>query len=199
MEPIDTRTITLRERVIGGRVLGAQLRDHILADLAAAPVDALVAVDFASVQTLDFSAADELLSGLIMRVVSGELGSKRFFLVGLTDAVRESIAAVLDLRKRQCLEVRDDGAVAVLGPFSPPHRETFDYVTESGEVTVGDVARRFWPEPNMTAAANRLNALADSGLVHRALQPGGRRGTRLAYRSVLPRRSGLRFKDAASP
>jgi len=129
--------------------------------------------------------ADEVIGGLVGRVLSGDLGTRRFVLTGLGESARESIEAVMKLRKRHCLEVLADGRVNVLGPISSAHEETLEFVTERGEVAVTDVAGRFWAEPNMTAATNRLNTLAGLGLVLRRLERGGPRGNRYVYASIM--------------
>lgn len=173
------------DKVISGRPRGSEVRKEILAVLEGMPVDGVLEINFRSVETLDVSAADEIIAGLIARVLSGEMGLRRFYTSCLNESVRETITAVLHLRKRNCLEHRDDGGVTALGPINPRHRETLEYVSGKGEVTVGDVARRFWDEPNLTAATNRLNSLAHAGLILRYQEGGGRRGSRYVYRPFL--------------
>lgn len=170
--------------VTGGRVQGGKLRDAALAEIQTCPPDSVLRIDFSAVQTLDFSAADEFVGGLVGRVIGGDLGTRRFVLTGLSDSVRESIAAVLALRKRNCLALRSDGRLDVLGPISDVHEETLQFVAARGEVAVADVAARFWKQPNMTAATNRLNTLARAGLVFRRLERGGPRGNRYAYIAI---------------
>jgi len=169
----------------GGRDRGRELRSAIVTEMQACPPDGVLLIDFAAVQTLDFSAADEVVGGLVGRVLSGDLGTRRFVLTGLGESARESIEAVLKLRKRHCLEVGADGRVQVLGAISSAHEETLEFVAERGEVAVADVAERFWPEPNMTAATNRLNTLAGLGLVVRRLERGGPRGNRYVYTALV--------------
>lgn len=194
--PSDETNVKLRVWAVpqsfettGGRARGQQLRGEILAQLQEVAPDGVLLIDFSTVQTLDFSAADEVVGGLVGRVIAGELGTRRFVLTGLSDAVRESIDAVLQLRKRQCLELQADGRGRAIGPISPAHEETLQFVMERGEVAVVDVATRFWAEPRMTAATNRLNTLADSGLVVRRVERGGPRGNRYVYRAIVSRKS----------
>src|SRR5262245_20152475 len=118
----------------GGRDSGRELRSAIVDVLQAAPPDSVLLVDFSVVELLDFSAADEVVGGLIARVNSGDLGMRRFVLTGLRESARESIEAVLLLRKRQCLELRTDRRIGVLGPISSAHEETLQFVIERGEV-----------------------------------------------------------------
>lgn len=178
----------------GGRDRGRELRAAIVDALQAVPPDAVLMTDFSAIQTLDFSAADEVVGGLIARVNSGDLGTKRFVLCGLGESARESIEAVLKLRKRQCLELQSDGLVQVLGPISSAHEETLQFVIERGDVAVADVAEKFWADPNMTAATNRLNTLADMGLVVRRLERGGPRGNRYVYSAIAGGRRGSESK-----
>jgi predicted transcriptional regulator len=171
--------------VTGGREKGRQLRKVILSDLEACPPDTTLLVDLGAIRTLDFSAADEVVGGLIGRVLSGEMGTRRFALTGLGESARDSIAAVLELRKRQCLEVLSDGHVNVLGPLNPVHKETLQFVVKRGEVSVADVADHFRSDLSMPAATNRLNTLADAGLVVRRAERGGPRGNRFVYAAVV--------------
>ena len=185
---MNRASYTIHNKVVSGRPNGLQLRNAVIEVLQSAPPDAILDLDFGPVETLDFSAADELVAGLVARVNSGELGSRRFCLLGLGEPVRESIDAVLELKKRVCLEIVPAGTPRVLGRISAPHRETLEYVLARGVVTAPEVAAHFWPEPNMTAATNRLNTLADSGLIVRRLSPGGPKGTRLVFESIVAAR-----------
>ena len=173
------------ERILGGRPKGHNVRQQILDALEEASPDAVLQINFSRVEMLDFSAADELLAGLLARTISGELGNRRFYLANVSEGVREGIAAVLKLRKRACLELTDSGDVRVLGHLSAPHKETLHFAIERGSVTAADVAERFWEKPNMTAATNRLNALVSAGLVLRDVEQGGPRGARHRYLSFI--------------
>ncbi len=172
-------------KVTGGRAKGSQLREAILAELLNRPPDTTLLLDFDAVGTLDFSAADEVIDRLIDRVLSREMGTRRFALTGLGESARDSIAAVLELRKRQCLELLGDGRVCVLGPLSRVHEETLQFVVARGEVAVTDVAEHFGSTLRMPAATNRLNTLADAGLVVRRAERGGPRGNRFVYTAVV--------------
>jgi hypothetical protein len=172
--------------VTGGRDKGRLLREAILAELHACPPDTTLLLDLSAIRTLDFSAADEVVGGLVGRILSGELETRRFALTGLGESSRDSIVAVLELRKRQCVELQDDGRVRVLGPLSPVHEETLQFVASRGEVAVADVAEHFGSNLRMPAATNRLNTLADAGLVVRRADRGGPRGNRFVYAAIVP-------------
>jgi hypothetical protein len=180
-----TNEYKVQGRVLGGRPDGQRVRESILEALRTAMPDAVIRIDLADVQTLDFSAADEILSPLIARVVSGELGTRRFYLAGVTEGVREGLTAVLTLRKRVCLELGGDDRVRVLGPLSAPHEATLRFAIARGSVTAADVASEFWKEPKLTAATNRLNTLVSAGLLLRDIEQSGPRGARNAYRTFI--------------
>ena len=74
----------------GGRDRGRDLRGAIVTALQACPPDGVLLVDFSAVQTLDFSAADEVVGGLVGRVISGDLGTRRFVLIGLRESARRA-------------------------------------------------------------------------------------------------------------
>lgn len=180
-----TNEYKIQGPVLGGRPNGQRVREAILEVLRTATPDAVLRIDLSSVQTLDFSAADEVLSPLLARVVSGELGTRRFYLAGVSEGVREGLVAVLTLRKRVCLELGPNDQVRVLGPLSAPHEETLRFAVARGSVTAADVAAQFWKDPKLTAATNRLNTLVSAGLLLRDIEQAGPRGARNAYRAFI--------------
>src|SRR3712207_2199015 len=93
--------------ILNGRAAGATLRQQILQFIHQQGWERLYYVDFANVEFLDFSCADELVRGLLDDLVAREGGTRNVVLRGTSQPVRENIAAVLELRKSVCLS--DDG------------------------------------------------------------------------------------------
>ncbi|MDH4037535.1 MAG: hypothetical protein OEX18_12200 [Candidatus Krumholzibacteria bacterium] len=157
----------------------------MLAALVSRTPDEVMVIDFQEIEFLDFSAADEFLTVLVRRVISGELGTRRFVLTNLSDAVRENVQAVLALRGLHCLERRADGSVTVLGRISPPLAQTLDHINRMGRTTSNEVAKMLG-DIELNAAANRLKTLADAGLVVEDPTTSGGRGARRIFYSVMP-------------
>lgn len=175
-------SIPERGSPIGGREPGRALLTQVLGVLRETEADTTLDIDFRAVRIMDFSAVDEFLVNLLRRVSSGELGNKRVVLSGLSPEVKESVNAVLQMRKLRCLEWEGEHQLNLLGDLSPPLRATLDYVIEHGTTTVGEIVRFFKIKP--TAAANRLSTLAQSGLLVREPDHSGRKGRQYIYRSA---------------
>jgi anti-anti-sigma regulatory factor len=186
-QPRKTVQYEVKEQVIGGRDQGRAERSAVLDAIEASGPDAVIKISFKQVEVLDFSAADELIAVLVRRVVSGELGGRRFVLTNMTEPVRESVTAVLSLRGMLCFEMREDLSWRVLGTISQPLLETLQFVNEAGRVTSKELTDRLstaqkFIEPS--AAANRLKSLAEAGLIVEDPTTSGGRGVRRAYYSI---------------
>jgi hypothetical protein len=151
-------------RLLNGRAAGTALRREILQHMQQGGWERICYLDFSAVEFLDFSCADELIRGLLEDLLAREGGARRIVLRGVSSAVRENIAAVLELRKAVCLV--ENGSVQPLGPLSDPLRETLELVIRNKRATARDVADHFHVAIN--TASNRLASLAEQGLIVRA-------------------------------
>src|SRR5947209_10505872 len=109
-------------RILNGREIGAELREQILAHIQSHGFEKLYYLDFSSVEFLDFSGADELIRGLLDELTARRGGLRNVVIHGMSPAVRENIAAVLELRKAVCLTQDGRETMDVLGPLSAPLR-----------------------------------------------------------------------------
>lgn len=150
-------------RLLNGRDTGAALRREILRYMEQHGWDRVYYINFAAVEFLDFSSADELVRGLLEELAAREGGERRVILRGLSAVVRENIGAVLEIRKAVCLI--ENGLVAPLGPLSAPLRETLDLVIRNKRATARDVADHF--QVAINTASNRLASLTEQGLILR--------------------------------
>jgi anti-anti-sigma regulatory factor len=161
----DTYTIGREYRVLNGREIGSRLRQQILAHMEQHGFDKLYYLDFSDVDFLDFSGADELIRGLLEELTARRGGLRNVILRGMSEPVRENIAAVLELRKEVCLTQNGREELDVLGSLSAPLRATLEVIVQNKRVTARDVADHFHVAIN--TASNRLASLAELGLIIR--------------------------------
>ena len=161
--------------ILSSRELGEQLLDKLTAHLREVEPDSATPLDFSAIQFVDISAADEFLCKLLMRIASGELGTRYVFIQGANESVRETFEAVLKLRDLAALCL-DGEKRMILGVMKTPMREALDVMLEARQGTSAELALKL--DKNINIACNRLNALQKMGLVCRtrdgSVQGGGR-------------------------
>ncbi|MBT98254.1 MAG: hypothetical protein CL902_06470 [Dehalococcoidia bacterium] len=161
--------------ILSGRALGERLLDQMTAHLRQTPPDSATPLDFSIIQFVDISAADEFLCKLLMRIASGELGTRYVFIQGANESIRETLEAVLKLRDLAALCLEDEKRL-ILGVLKTPMREALEVMLKARHGTSAELAQRLGK--NINIACNRLNALQKMGLVCRtrdgSVQGGGR-------------------------
>lgn len=161
--------------ILSGRDLGERLLDQLTLHLRDAEPDSATPLDFSAIQFVDISAADEFLCKLLMRIASGELGTRYVFISGANESIRETFEAVLKLRDLAALCVEGDKRI-ILGVLKTPMREALEVILVARQGTSAELAQRL--DKNINIACNRLNALQKMGLVCRtrdgSVQGGGR-------------------------
>ena len=161
--------------LLSGRDAGETVLQQAMDHLLDAPFDSVVPLDFGAVAFVDISCADEFLARLLMRIGSGELGTRYIILRNVNPSVRETIQAVLKLRGLAALIVQE-GKVTVAGELKRPIREALDVLIEKKQVTSSEVAQAL--NKNVNIICNRLNVLQRMGLVCRvrdgSVSGGGR-------------------------
>src|SRR5258706_14193814 len=85
--------------ILIGRPEGEQLAKKLVKALEAAAPDVVIPVDFRNIRAIDFSCADEFVTKVLRRIMSGELGTRFIVLQGMSENVEESIQAVLTIRE----------------------------------------------------------------------------------------------------
>jgi hypothetical protein len=161
--------------ILSSRELGEQLLDRLTAHLRETEPDSATPLDFSEIQFVDISAADEFLCKLLMRIASGELGTRYVFIANANESIRETFEAVLKLRDLAALCL-DGEERRILGVLKTPMREALEVMLAARNGTSAELAQRL--DKNINIACNRLNALQKMGLVCRtrdgSVQGGGR-------------------------
>jgi hypothetical protein len=166
-----------RTDLLNGRQEGRELADRLLAQLAASEPDSILPVDFGKVSFMDFSCADELMTRVLRRIRSGELGTRFILLQDIPPSVEENLAAVFAIRDLVCPKLTKGGKVELLGKIGPELTETYKLAVRKGQITARDVMA-IAPDVGISAISNRLAKLQTMGLLVRtkegAPESGGR-------------------------
>ncbi len=154
----------VQQGILSGRPKGAELLEHLMGHLLRSPDNAATPLDFAQVSFIDVSCADEMLNKLLLRLRSGEMGSRYVYVAGANASVRETIEAVLQLRELAVL-YRNGDQVELLGTLKRPVREALDVLLQRKCATSAEVSDVL--NKNVNIVCNRLSALQRMGLVCR--------------------------------
>jgi len=173
-----------RTELLNGRREGRELADRLLAQLAASEPDSILPVDFGKVSFMDFSCADELMTRVLRRIRSGELGTRFILLQDLSPSVEENLAAVFAIRDLVCPKLTKGGKIELLGKIGPELTETYNLAVQKGTITAREVMA-IAPDVGISAISNRLAKLHTMGLLMRtkeAAPEGG--GRQFVYQAV---------------
>ena len=154
----------VQQGILSGRPKGAELLDDLMGYLLRGPDNAATPLDFNQVSFIDVSCADEMLNKLLLRLRSGEMGSRYVYIKVANTSVRETIEAVLQLRELAVL-YRSGDQIELLGMLKRPMREALDVLLERKCATSAEVSDVL--NKNVNIVCNRLNALQRMGLVCR--------------------------------
>ncbi|MCI0371428.1 MAG: hypothetical protein L0214_08605 [candidate division NC10 bacterium] len=170
--------------VLNGRREGRALADRLLAHLAAIEPDSILPLDFGQVRFMDFSCADELLTRVLRRIRSGELGTRFILLQDLAPSVEENLAAVFQIRDLVCPKRTKGGKIELLGKIGPELAETYQLAVRKGRITARDVMA-IAPDVGISAISNRLAKLQTLGLLVRTQEGApGTGGRQFVYQAV---------------
>ena len=111
--------------ILSGRERGGEVLDRLMVSLRDSDPDGVTPLDFSEVDFIDISCADEFLTKLLMRIGSGELGTRYVFIQGANLSVRETLEAVCRLRNLAVL-CKEGERVDLLGTLKTPIREALD-------------------------------------------------------------------------
>ena len=168
-------SFALGQGILSGRPKGAGLLEDLMAHLLRGPDNSATPLDFSPVSFMDVSCADEMLNKLLLRLRSGELGSRFVYVTGANTSVRETIEVVLQLRDLAVLYYTGE-EVELLGVLKRPMREALDVLLARKCATSAELSDEL--EKNVNIVCNRLNALQRMGLVCRlrdgSVSGGGR-------------------------
>ena len=173
-----------RTDLLNGRQEGRELADRLLAQLAASEPDSILPVDFGKVRFMDFSCADELMTRVLRRIRSGELGTRFILLQDLSPSVEENLAAVFAIRDLVCPKRTLGGKIELLGKIGPELAETYQLAVRKGTITAREVMA-IAPDVGISAISNRLAKLQTMGLLVRTKEGAPASGGRqFAYHAV---------------
>jgi hypothetical protein len=173
-----------RTDLLNGRREGHELGERLLAQLAASEPDSILPVTFGKVRFMDFSCADELLTRVLRRIRSGELGTRFILLQDLPPSVEENLAAVCALRDLVCPKLTKGGKIELLGKIGPELAETYHLAVRKGTITTREVMA-IAPTVKISAISNRLAKLQTMGLLVRTEAGAAERGGRqIRYQAV---------------
>jgi DNA-binding transcriptional ArsR family regulator len=130
---------TVKSRHLVGRGIGRQCREAIEQQLRVTAGGSVTTLDCTRLEHLDFTAADECFSKLILRVQALEYGDLFVMLAGLTPTQEENLIIALERKYLATLVQRKQGP-AVIGELNPYLREAFDFLVGAKVATARDWA-----------------------------------------------------------
>lgn len=138
------------------RPSGRAVRVRIERDLEKEPDGSIVSLDFSEIGVIDYSCADEIVTKLVSRLLSGEYGDRYLLLIGLNENQKENIEVALERKDLAIVaEMRDAGRV-VLGNLNNYLKDTLDFIVNKKKATSKDLSDARKLEAN-TSGTRLLN------------------------------------------
>jgi hypothetical protein len=142
---LHRRTVTSFYSNLVTRPTGRAIRMGVesqLAEMEAGRRVCLSVLDFAQVQVMDYSCADEIVAKLLLRYAGEDRPAEAYFVArGLEEHHREAIEAVLE-RHSLLLVVEDEGSEPhLLGPSNPVERACWGALARLEQADVPAVSR----------------------------------------------------------
>jgi hypothetical protein len=138
------------------RPSGQAIRKRIERDLGQEPAGAVIALDFSRIGVIDYSCADEIVTKLLSRLLSGEYGDKYLILVGLNENQKENIEVALERKDLAIMAEMKDGNRVVIGNLNSYLKDTLKFIVKNKKVTSKDLAEAKKIEAN-TSGTRLLN------------------------------------------
>ena len=122
------------------RPSGQAIRERIERGIGKEPGGSVIALDFSKIGVIDYSCADEIVTKLVSRLLSGEYGDKYLLLSGLNDNQKENIEVAIERKDLAMVaELRSNGRV-VLGNLNNYLRDTLDFIVKKKKATSKDLS-----------------------------------------------------------
>jgi len=138
------------------RPSGQAIRERIEREIEKEPEGAVGALDVSEIGGIDDSCADEIVTKLVSRLLSGEYGDKYLLLIGLNKNQKENIEVALERKDLAIMaEMRDTGRV-VLGKLNNYLKDTLDFIVQRKTATSKDLSDARKLEAN-TSGTRLLN------------------------------------------
>src|SRR4030067_1937313 len=156
------------------RPSGEKIRLRVEGDMANEPDGAVVALDFSEIGIIDYSCADEIVTKLVSRLLSGEYGDRDLMLAGLNDNQKENIEVALERKDLAVMADMKNGKKILLGNLNNYLKETLDLIVKKGKITAKELSEIMNLEAN--TSGTRLLNLHKKRLVKRIdeIKDGGR-------------------------
>jgi hypothetical protein len=138
------------------RPSGQTIRERIERDIEKEADGAVVALDFSKIGVIDYSCADEIVTKLVSRLLSGEYGDKYLLLSGLNENQKENIEVAIERKDLAIVAEMRDGSRVVLGSLNNYLKDTLDFIVKKKKTTSKELADAKKIEAN-TSGTRLLN------------------------------------------
>jgi hypothetical protein len=135
------------------------------------PEGAVVALDFSNIGIIDYSCADEIVTKLVSRLLSGEYGDKYLMLAGLNENQKENIEVALERKDLAVMAEMTNGDRLVLGNLNNYLKDTLDFIVKKKKATSRELSEAKKVEAN--TSGTRLLNLYKKRLVKRVEETRG--------------------------
>jgi len=147
------------------RPSGKSIRERIERDMEKESAGSVITLDFSKIGVIDYSCADEIVTKLISRLLSGEYGDKYLLLTGLNENQKENIEVALERKDLVIMAEMRDGNRVVLGNLNTYLKDTLGFIVKKKKITSKDLAEARKIEAN--TSGTRLLNLSKKRLVKR--------------------------------
>ncbi len=156
------------------RQSGQVIRSRIERDIEKEKEGKIIAIDFSNIGIIDYSCADEVVTKLISRLLSGEYGDKYIILTGLDENQKENIEVALERKELAVIAEMGNGEKILLGSLNNYLKETLNFIIKQDKITAGDLSESLKLPAN--TSGTRLLNLHKKRLVKRTeeIRDGGR-------------------------
>ena len=138
------------------RPSGQTIRERIERDMGKEPEGSVIALDFSKIGVIDYSCADEIVTKLVSRLLSGEYGDRYLLLAGLNENQKENIEVAIERKDLAVMAEMRDGSRVVLGNLNNYLRDTLEFIVKKKKATSKDLADARKIEAN-TSGTRLLN------------------------------------------
>ena len=138
------------------RPSGQAVRERIERDIENEANGAVVALDFSKIGVIDYSCADEIVTKLVSRLLSGEYGDKYLLLIGLNENQKVNIEVALERKDLALMAEMRDTSRVILGKLNNYLKDTLDFIVKKKKATSKDLSDARKLEAN-TSGTRLLN------------------------------------------
>ena len=138
------------------RPSGQAIRERIERDMGKEPEGTVIALDFSKIGVIDYSCADEIVTKLVSRLLSGEYRDKYLLLSGLNENQKENIEVAIERKDLAVMAEMRDGGRVLLGNLNNYLRDTLDFIVKKKKATSKELSDAKKIEAN-TSGTRLLN------------------------------------------